>query len=448
MPRGPISYRIARRGDPLAEMPWVFGRGRREAILAALALSGPLYLYEVRASFGNAEIAKDSAHLKPFIDAGVMVIGKRPGFRRHVSLNAGHPWYKEFLSLGKALAEIGKPRILLAGHRRPPRLKTPIKPTWENTKNLLGSPGRTAVMVALLSSGSSTDMERRTGVTSKQVQSVLSRLVEQRVVDVVGDQMRLRPRWRLFDPLTKILRRLASIAPVNTESRQRNRKDWDVPIVFGTRVRTKIISLLALNGASDYGELVRALNITRATAFCDLGLLERMGIVRSWICRSSGQRCFALDSEFVASRELLRLGRKIALGNSARPWRAASDLQPAEPLGYNGGAKRPWLFKRNWKTKVLLLVHAARQLTYGDLAIAIGTTYEGAARATQYLIDDGLLLPKKLGRIAAVVPNLRGHPCGRELQALIRVLLRKKYPEIAGISRALPGVTAPKSLYG
>jgi|HubBroStandDraft_6_1064221.scaffolds.fasta_scaffold429148_2 hypothetical protein len=131
---------------------------------------------------------------------------------------------------------------------------------------------------------------------------------------------------------------------------------------------------------------------------------------RSWTCRSSGQRCFALDSEFVASRELLRLGRKIALGNSARPWRATSDLQPAEPLGYNGGAKRPWLFKRNWKTKVLLLVHAARQVTYGELAIAIGTTYEGAARATQYLIDDGLLLPKKLGRIAAVVSNLRGHP--------------------------------------
>jgi hypothetical protein len=429
-------------------MPWLFGRGRREAILAALAVVGPLFLYEVRASFGNAEVAKDSAYLKPFIEAGVMLIGKRPGFRRYVSLNAAHPWYKEFLSLGKALAVIGKPRVLLAGRRRPPRLKTPIKPTWENTKNLLGSPGRTAVIVALLSRGSSTDMERRTGVTSKQVQSVLSRLVEQSIVDVAGDQIRLRARWKLFDPLNKFLQRLAGIAPVTTASPHGDRKAWDVPIVFGTRVRTKIISLLALNGPSDYGELVRALNITRASAFCDLGLLERLGIVRSWISRSSGRRCFALDSRFVAFRELLRLGQKIALGNSARVWRGASDLKPAEPLGYNGGAKRPWLFKRNWKTKVLLLVHASRQLTYGDLAIAIGTTYQAIVRATRYLLDDGLLLPKRIGRIAAVVPNIRGHPCGDELQSLVQALLRKQYPELAGLARALPGATVPKSLYG
>jgi hypothetical protein len=435
-------------GDPNAQMPWLFGRGMREAVLAALAVAGPLFLYEIRESLGNREVGKDNARLQPLIDAGVILMAKQPGFRQYVSLNTGHPWYRDFLSLGKALAAVGKPRILIAGRRRPPRLKTTIKPTWENTKNLLGSPGRTAVTVALLTPGNSADMERRTGVTSKQVQSVLHRLIEQRIVDVVGDVVRLRPRWKLFDPLHKILQRVARIAPVRPTSHQRDPEDWDVPIVFGTRVRTKIISLLALNGPSDYGELVRALNITRASAYCDLGLLERMGIVRSWTCRASGRRCFGLDSRFVASRELLQLGQRIAIGNSAREWRAASDLQPAEPLGYNGGAKRPWLFKRNWKTKILLLVHASGQLTYGELAIAIGSTHEAAARAAQYLLDDGLLLQKKFGRFIAVAPNLRGHPCGRELQALVQVLLRKKYPEIAGISRALPGVTAPKSLYG
>jgi len=97
--------------------------------------------------------------------------------------------------------------------------------------------------------------------------------------------------------------------------------------------------------------------------------------------------------------------------------------------------------------RTLLLVYATGGMSYGALATALGLRYLHARRAVEHLTNDGLLSLKRNGRRVQVVPNPMD-PYRRELGALVATLLQVKHPEIAGLARAIPGVSKPKSLYG
>jgi predicted transcriptional regulator len=376
-----------------------------------------------------------------------MMVRIRPGQRRYVSLNSHHPWHAELLQLGRALAKVGKPRILFATESRPKPLARRVDPTWDGVKDLLGSPGKTAITAALLASHTPIEVERRTGVTAKQIHVTIRRLFDSQVLEGSFKQFSMNEQAVFFRPLQRFLKKLLSIVPLAIASSANNVSRWEVPTIFGTRVRTMIIALLAQNGPSEYADLVRSLGIARASAFCDLGLLERMGVVCSKIAKDTGKRCFILDERFVAYAAIRKVGTLVAERSQAPIWRLDSEMLPTDPIGYSGGSKRPWLFKRNWKTKALLLVHAAGALTYEDLAVAIGTTHVGARRAADYLVRDGLIMRRKRKQYFRLTPNLKS-PYARALNRLIQQLLRSSYPELVGIVRALPSTTRPKSLYG
>ncbi len=130
MPRGQIRYEVLQEGDSSCRMPWVFGRGVRERVLATLAVAGPMYSYELRASAGNAEVAKFERLLGPLLRSGLVLSSVKKGTRRVISLNDSHPWAKDLRALCLALASVSRPRILLASTHRPPKLRKRVKPGW------------------------------------------------------------------------------------------------------------------------------------------------------------------------------------------------------------------------------------------------------------------------------------------------------------------------------
>ena len=294
-------------------------------------------------------------------------------------------------------------------------------------------------------------MARSLGVDPRHVSETLQRLKATGMVVEIGGRVSFNDRDAISQPLCGLLQRIRDISPFARRTRNVAKKSdvtiWECPVVFGTQSRTKLIALLSRNGPSEYRELVKATSLSKATIYCDIALLERIGVVRSYVGSAGKRRYFALDTTYPAYREIRNVGRSIAAANHAPRWHATISLAPAQPAGYAAGARKPWLFKRNRKSQTLLLVHAAGSLTHGQLATALGIRYQMAQKAVRHLLDDGLLELRRNGGRVWIVPAV-DDPFRRDIAALMSRLLNLKHREIKGLARSLSSLTKPKSLYG
>jgi predicted transcriptional regulator len=285
---------------------------------------------------------------------------------------------------------------------------------------------------------------RSAGIDRKHFDSIVERLLADGLVKGSKDTYQYS-NTKLCRALCRLLRKIESLAQASIPKTKA--RFHRVPSIFGTRTRTKLVSLLALNGPSSYSHLIKATGLTKATVYCDLGLLQRIGIVRLLGQDGKRGRWFSLDPSYPAFKEIAELGRKIGVLSGAPTWNMQIDGGIERSINYAAGARKPWLFKRNRKSQALLLAHAAGSVTHGQLATALGIRYQMAQKVVRHLLNDGLLEFRRSGGRVRVVPAV-DDPFRRDIAALMSRLLNLKHPEIKGLARSLSSLTKPKTLYG
>jgi hypothetical protein len=221
-----------------------------------------------------------------------------------------------------------------------------------------------------------------------------------------------------------------------------------VPVVIGSEIRTKLIALLAANGPSRYKDLCPALRTPPSYVYAAALRLIGLGVVRTMRDADGDQKLsfYALDPTYPAHDEIQALGCAIAERNGAPSWCESGTFVP-RPYPTRKRHAKGWLFKRNRKTTLLLLMHAAGAADYNSIATALAITHKEASFISAHLVRDGLLRMTRKGRYVTIRPNA-DNPYHRELSALVQKLLRAKYPEVVGLARALPFASKPKSLNG
>ena len=444
MPRGPIKYLVLKEGRSKPKLPSLFGRGRRESVLAMVTVAGPLYWHEIQRSAGFAEGHSVRRELGALLDSELLLTNIEPGRRRYVSLNALHPWCRHLRALGRALARIDMPRILVAANAaRPAPLEKALVPDRKSVEALFGSTSKTALLLALKERGGGpSDLRDRTGISLVHLHELVRGLQADGIVRHAGGIVFLNRKWSAQHPLRAFLGRLSDVFSANGKVR------WSVPVVLGTETRTKLVSLLAANGPSRYKDLCPVLRASPAGVYRAAIQLIRMGVVHTLRDIDGDQKLsfYALDPTHPACAEIKALGCAIAVRDEAPHWREVGNF---EPRPFPGRKRNPggWLFKRNRKTLTLLLVHAAGRIDYNGIATALRVTYKEARFTTAHLLRDGLLVERHQGRHLSVEPNSQ-NPYNGELAALASRLLRVQYPDLAPLVQALPEVSKPKTLRG
>ena len=91
-------------------MPWIFGRGPREQVLAMLSARPKLSPTEIlEGLYGSTtnRHAKIRLILRALRDAGLVVVQRDPRGRKMAGFNPKHELYKQMLSLGQAFCQLG-----------------------------------------------------------------------------------------------------------------------------------------------------------------------------------------------------------------------------------------------------------------------------------------------------------------------------------------------------
>jgi DNA-binding MarR family transcriptional regulator len=314
------------------QYPTLFGRGVRERVLAAIAVSGPVHLSAIskHIDVANNTVWHAAQHLEK---CGVIQASRRSSRRTYVTLNTASPISKEIDRLGKRLVFIcGIRKIPGAHHRHGLRRKARIN--LKKLEDLFVTRSGTRVLLLIAAAGEVevADLSRGLGIDEAVAKVIVERLERHGIVCRRTDWKRkpitLNPQHAVAKELSDLLAAILRVRPNYAATAALIRRNTGVPRARPVSRRglskldkavllvpilhptyAKVLIVIASRGQVRMADLVAEVNLYGNAVRGVVKRLIAAGLVREHPHRGRfiAERSFSLDQRHACSRELHKL---------------------------------------------------------------------------------------------------------------------------------------------